>query len=144
MFGTKKSLTEHSGSGSRWRVEADFGRFAFGGCADFEKFAGLKAEHAGKNAGRELLNSGVEVADDGIVIAASILHAVFNLCKGILQGSETFDGTKLRIGLGEGEEAFQRAGELVFGLRFVGGTGGAHCAIAGIDNGFESAFFVTG
>src|ERR1700736_3893964 len=42
-------------------AEADLGGFAFGWCGDFEKLAGLEAEHVGENVGGELLDFGVEV-----------------------------------------------------------------------------------
>src|ERR1043166_3237944 len=95
-------------------VEADFGGFAFGGGTDFEKFTGLEAKHAGENVGRELLNFGIEVAHDGIVVAAGVLHGVFNLGEGILQRREAFDGAKLGGGFGEGEGAFKGAGGKIF------------------------------
>ena len=61
-----------------------------------------------------------------------------------MQGSEAFDGAQLGIGFGKSEEAFQGAGEHICSLSFVGGAGGAHGAIAGVDDGFEGAFFVAG
>src|SRR5262249_2114872 len=39
---------------------------------------------------------------------------------------------------------FQRAGEHIFGLGFVAGTGGGHGAVACVDDGLESAFLVSG
>ena len=86
--------------GAAGEVEADFGRFAFRGGSHFKEFARLEAEHAGKNTRRELLNLGVQVAHDGVVIAARVLHAVFDLRQRILQRGETFDGAKLRISFG--------------------------------------------
>ena len=41
---------------SGWRVEAHFWRFALSGRGQFEKFARLKAEHAGNHIGGELLD----------------------------------------------------------------------------------------
>src|SRR6267143_6888148 len=61
------------------RVESDLGRFAFGRGGNFEKLAGFEAEHSGKNISGELLDFSVEVADDGVVIAARILDSVLNL-----------------------------------------------------------------
>src|SRR5258708_35159006 len=93
------------------RVEADLGRFALGRGGNFEKLAGLEAEHPGKNIRGELLDFGVEVADNGVVIAARVLDGVLDLRQGILQRSETLDGAKFGIRLGKCKEAFQRAGE---------------------------------
>src|SRR6266436_2269232 len=126
------------------RVEADLGRFALGRGGNFEKLAGLEAEHPGKNIRGELLDFGVEVADNGVVIAARVLDGVLDLRQGILQRSETLDGAKLRISLGKCKETFQRAGEHVLRLGLVGGAGGGHGAIAGIDDRFEGALFVSG
>src|SRR5216683_6072163 len=104
-------------------VEAHLGRFAFGGGGHFEELARLEAEHVGKNVGRELLNLGVEVAHDGVVVAPRVLHGVLDLGERILKRSETFDGTELRVGLGKRKEALQRAGEHVFRLSLITGAG---------------------
>src|SRR4029077_20973150 len=67
------------------RVEADFGRFALGSGGHFEEFPRLESQHVRKNVGRELLNLGVEIAHDGVVVAPRILHGIFNLGKRILE-----------------------------------------------------------
>src|ERR1700730_10809750 len=131
-----------SGRGRAGRAEADLGSFALRGGSDFEEFALFEAEHAGEDVGGELQDFRVQVADDGVVIAAGVLHGVFDLREGVLKGSEAFDGAQLRIGLRKREEAFQGAGEHVFGLGLVGGAGGTHGAIAGVDYSFEGALFV--
>src|SRR5215467_12836451 len=91
--------------GSRGSVEADFGSFSLGCSRDFEKLARLEAEHSGEDVGGELLNLGIEVADDGVVVAASVLHVVLNFGERVLQRSEAFDGAKLRIGFSERKQA---------------------------------------
>src|ERR1700693_2791784 len=129
----------------RWRagrVEADLGRFAFGGGGYFEELARLESQHVGKNVGRELLNLGVEIAHHGVVVASRVLHGVLNLGERILKRSETLDGTELRVGLGKRKEALQRAGKHVFRLSLVTGAGRGHCAIACVDDRFERALFV--
>src|SRR3981189_2439679 len=83
------------------RVEAHLGRFAFGCSGHFEELARLEAEHVGKDVGRKLLNLGVEVAHDGVVVTPRVLHGVLDLGERILERSETFDGTELRVGLGK-------------------------------------------
>src|SRR5579884_1826781 len=132
-----------SGRG-RLRGKADLGRFALGRRADFKEFTRFEAEHAGEDVRRELLDFGVQVADDRVVIAPRVLHGVLDLGEGILQGSEAFDGAQLRIGLGKSEEALERAREHVFGLGSVGGAGGGHGAVACVDDCFECSFFVSG
>src|SRR3984893_10927762 len=123
-------------------VEADFGSFALGRCRHFEEFPGLEAEHVGENIGGELLNLGVEVANDGVVVAAGVLGVVLDLGEGVLQRGEALDGAELGIGFREREEAFQGAGEHVLGLRFVARTGCGHGAGARVDDCFEGALFV--
>src|SRR6266436_7908787 len=121
-------------------VEAHLGRFAFGGGGYFEELARLESQHVGKNVGRKLLDLGVEIAHDGIVVAPRVLHRVLALGERSLERSETFDGTELRVGLGKRKEALQRAGEHVFRLSLVTGAGRGHCAIARVDDCFERAF----
>src|SRR5579885_1894350 len=73
-----------SGRG-RLRCKADLGRFALGGRGDFKELARLEAKHVGENVGGELLDFGVQVADDGVVVAPRVLHGIFNLRERILQ-----------------------------------------------------------
>src|SRR6266850_66402 len=124
------------------RVEANLGRFAFGGGGYFEELARLESQYVGKNVGRKLLNLGVEVAHDGVVVAPRVLHGVLDLGERILERSETFDGTELRVGLGKRKEALQRTGEDVFRLSLVAGAGRGHGAVARVDDRFERALFV--
>src|SRR5579885_3612383 len=126
-----------SGRG-RLRGKADLGRFALGRCADFKEFTRFETEHASENVRRKLLNLGVQVADDRVVIAPRVLHGVLDLGEGILQGSEAFDGAQLRVGLGEGKQTLERAGEHIFGLGAVGGTRGGHGAVARVDDRLRS------
>src|SRR5216684_1259633 len=126
------------------RVKADLGRFALGGGGNFEELARLESEHSGKDVRGELLNLSVQVADDGVVVAARILDRVLDLCKRILQRGEALDGAELRIRLGEGEEALQRAGEHVLCLGLVGWAGSGHGTVAGVDDRFEGTFFMSG
>src|SRR5260370_38594900 len=126
------------------RVEADLGRFALGRGGNFEKLAGLEAEHPGKNIRGELLDFGVEVADNGVVIAARVLDGVLNLRQRILQRSETLDGAKLRISLCKCKEAFQRAGEHVLRLGRAGEAAGRQSAASGRCSTLRGAAFRRG
>src|SRR5712692_561950 len=126
------------------RTETDLWGFPFRRSGNFKELPFLEAQHIGKNVGRELLDLGVEIAHHRVVIAPRILDGIFNLRKGILQRGEAFDGAELRIGFGEREEAFQRAGEHVFRLCLVGGRGGSHGAVACIDDAFERVLLVRG
>src|SRR5215475_9338434 len=83
-----------SGRG-RGRVEADLWRFALRGGGYFEEFTRLKAKHARENIRRKLLNFGVQVADDSVVVAAGVLNRIFDLRERVLEGVEAFDGAKL-------------------------------------------------
>src|SRR6266852_8922458 len=89
-------------------VEAHLGRFAFGGGGHFEELARLEAEHVGKNVGRELLNFGVEIAHDGVVVAPRVLHGVLNLGERSLERGKALDGAKLGVRFGQGKKALQR------------------------------------
>ena len=53
----------------------------------------------------------VEVANHGVVIAARVLDAVFNLIESLLKLRETLDCAKLRVGFGEREDLAQRGSE---------------------------------
>src|SRR5262245_7618894 len=130
-----------SGRG-RGRVETDLWRFALRGGGYFEKFTRLEAKHARENIRGELLNFGVQVTDDSVVVAAGILNRIFDLRERILEGRKAFNGAKLGIRLGQREETLERAGEHVFRLRFVDRAGCRHCAIASVNDRFERSFFV--
>src|ERR1700675_1870449 len=71
--------------GRRRCVEADLGGFAFRSGGSFEKFARLEAEHVREDVGGELLNLGIEIADDGVIVAARVLDGVLDLRERILQ-----------------------------------------------------------
>src|SRR5512136_879084 len=78
-FVRKRIVRATIGPLRRGCVEADLGRFSLGRCGHFKKLACLEAQHVGKDIRGELLNLSVEVADDGVVITASVLHSIFNL-----------------------------------------------------------------
>jgi hypothetical protein len=77
--------TEESGGWSGRIPEADFGGFPFCGCGDFEELALLETQHAGKNVCGELKNLGIEVTNDGVVVAAGVLDGVLNLSERVLK-----------------------------------------------------------
>src|SRR6267378_3662687 len=58
-------------------------RFAIGG-RSFEELLLLEAEHPGQNVGRERLNLGVQVAHNGVVVAAGVLNSVLDFTERIL------------------------------------------------------------
>src|SRR6185437_11865516 len=125
-------------------AEADLGGFALGRGRDFEEFARFEIEHAGDDVGRELRDFRVEVADDGIVVAAGVLDRVLELIEGLLELRKAFDGTQLRIGFGKREDLPQGGAKHSFGLALRGGTGGRHGLIARGDDAFEGALLVAG
>ena len=49
------------------------------GSSRFEELLLLEVEHPGQNVGRESLNLGVQVAHDGVVVAAGVLNCVLDL-----------------------------------------------------------------
>src|SRR5579875_2338936 len=116
-------------------LKTDFGNFAFRRRLDFEKFAGFEIEHAGDDVGRKLHNLGIEIADDGVVVAARVLDAVFELVQ---------RGAQLRIGFGEGEDLAQSGGEHVFGAGFRGGPLRGHGRVARLHDAFDRAALVGG
>src|ERR1035438_9565893 len=97
-------------------------RFAICGVR-LEELPLLEAEHPRQNVGRERLYLRVEVAHDGIVVTARVLNGVFDLAEGILQLRELLRSLQLRIILGDGKQALERSGELIFSRRFIGGAG---------------------
>src|SRR5208283_1181678 len=137
-------LSRGSGRGRGRIAEADLGCFALGGGRDFKELALLEAQHSRNDVGGELQDFRVEVADNGVVVAARVLDGVLNVGERFLERSEALNGTELRVSLGESEEAFQRAGQHVFRLGLVGRAGGGHGAVARVDDGFEGALFVGG
>ena len=57
---------------------------------------------------------------DGVVVPPRALHGLLDLRERALQLSEVLRGAKLRISLGEREEAAQRSGQGAFSLRALG------------------------
>src|SRR5208337_3307570 len=137
-------LSWGSGRGRGRIAEADLGRFALGGGRDFKELALLETQHSRDDVCRELQDLGVEVANDGVVVAPRVLDGILNLGKRILERGEALDGAELRVGLGESEKAFQRTGQHVFRRGLIGGAGGGHGAVARVSDGFKSALFVGG
>src|SRR6266849_4339308 len=126
------------------RAEAYFGDFALGRRRDFEELARLEAEHVGDDVGGEDGNFRVQVAHDGVVVAPRVLDRVFDLIERLLELREAFDGAKLRIGFGEGEDLPQRLGEHAFGLGLRGGPLHGHCFVARGHDAFERFPLVPG
>src|SRR6202521_1755551 len=117
--------------------------FAIGG-SGFEELFLLEAEHPGQNVGRERLNLGVQVANDGIVVAAGVLNGVLDFAERILQLREFLRRLELGIILGYGKQAFERAGQLILGGSLVGRAGGLHGHGAEFRDVFKRTFFVGG
>ena len=65
---------------------------------------GLEAEERRQDVRRDLGDLRVEVAHDGVVVAAGVLHRLLDLRERRLELGEALDGAQLRIGLGEREE----------------------------------------
>ena len=98
-------------------LEGDLDRLAVGGILDLEELAAGEAERAGEQAVREHLDLGVVRLDVAVVDAARSGDLVLGVRQLALQLGEALGGAQLRVGLGDGEQAAQRAGERTFRLR---------------------------
>src|SRR5580693_6676116 len=132
--------------GSRYRpwssgLELHCYRLAVGSI-HFEKLPRLEAEHAGQNVSRERLNLGVQVAHDGVVITAGVLNRVLSLTQGTLQLGEFLGSLQLRVILGHGEQALQRAGKLVLRGSLVRRRSRLHGLGTKLSDILKRAFFV--
>lgn len=72
-------------------LEADFRHAALCDIDELKEFACFKAEEIRDYAGGEFLDLGVQVSDDGVVVAASILQGLFDVIEGSLKLCEAFD-----------------------------------------------------
>src|SRR4029077_19527253 len=98
--------------------------------------------HAGDDVRGEHGDLGVEVADHGVVIAARVLHAVFDLIQRLLELRETFYGAKLRVRFGERENLAEGGREHAFRFGLRGGAFSGHSAVARGDHAFKRAFLM--
>lgn len=60
-------------------LEADFRHAALCDIDELKEFARFKAEEIRDHVGGEFLDLGVQVSDDGVVVAASILQGIFDV-----------------------------------------------------------------
>lgn len=72
-------------------LEADFRQAALDNIDELKEFACFKAEEICDHVGGEFLDLGVQVSDDGVVVAASILQGLFDVVEGRLKLREAFD-----------------------------------------------------
>src|SRR5436309_15752909 len=75
-----------------------------------------EAEEQRDLVGRKAVDRRVEIADDGVVVAARALHRFLDLAQRGLQLGEALVGLEVGIRLGEREELAQRPRQLVLGL----------------------------
>ena len=109
----RRTTTSRSAS-----LEGDLDRLAVGGILDLEELAAGEAERAGEQAVREHLDLGVVRLDVAVVDAARSGDLVLGVRQLALQLGEALGGAQLRVGLGDREQAAQRAGERT--LRLAG------------------------
>src|SRR5437660_319298 len=101
-----------------------------------------EAEEQRDLVGRKAVDRRVEIADDGVVVAARALDRLLDLPERALQVAKALVRLEVGIRLGEREELAQGAGQLVLGLR--AGFGGLrhHGRAAGTDDLVERAALV--
>src|SRR3989442_6859946 len=87
------------------------------GAIELEVLALGEAEEQRDLVGREAVDGGVEIADDGVVVATRALNRLLDLAERALELAEALVRLQLRVRLGEREELTERAGQLVLGLR---------------------------
>src|ERR1019366_5848404 len=117
--------------------------FAIGG-SRFEELLLLEAEHPGQNVGRERLNLGVQVAHDGVVVAARVLNCVLDRAERILELGEFLRGLELGIIFCHRKQTFEGAGQLILGGSLVDWAGGLHGHGAEFRDVLERTLFVGG
>src|SRR6185503_10343699 len=106
-----------------WRsaAEAHAWRRALRLVAELEVVAPADAEAPGDDVPGERLDRGVEIADDGVVVAPGVLDRVLEAGELALKLQEVLVRPQLWVALGDGEERTERARERGLGLRLVGG-----------------------
>ncbi len=72
-------------------LEADFRHATLCNIDELKEFACFEAEEIRDHVGGEFLDLGVQVSDDGVVVAASILQVIFDVIEGSLKLREAFD-----------------------------------------------------
>ena len=62
------------------------------------------------------VNLGVEISNDRVVVSPSVLDRVLQFGERSLEIPKAVGRLEIRVGLGEGEQRFERSGEHAFGL----------------------------
>src|SRR3981081_2735185 len=99
--------------------------FAIGG-SSFEELFLLEPEHPRENIRRERLNLGIEIADDGVVIAPRVLDGIFYLAERSLQLCALRRCLQLRIILRNRKQTLERTGQLVLRRSLIGRARSLH------------------
>src|SRR6185369_5921236 len=136
----KTRRMRRSGGG---RGEADLRRLPLG-AGELEELARLETEGARDDAVGELGDLRVQVAHDGVVVPPRVSDLVLDLLQRTLQRGEALDGPQLRIGLGEREQALERAAERALRLRLRARLLGGDRAVAGGDHRLQRRTLVPG
>src|SRR6266849_6299713 len=103
-----------------------------------------EAEEQRDLVGRKAVDRRVEIADDGVVVAARALDRLLDLAERALEVTKALVRLEIGIRLGQREELAQGAGQLVLGLRARLGRLRRHGRAAGADNLVERAPLVRG
>jgi hypothetical protein len=116
------------------------------GVRDLEELAVPESEPSSDHIRRELLNPGVEIAYDRIVVAAGVLQRVLDLRERLLELREVLRCAELGIRFGQGEQPAQRGRQRPFRLTALGRsrTLGRHGPIPCGDHRFEGLLLVAG
>jgi hypothetical protein len=124
--------------------EGDARDLTFFGAIELEVLALGEAEEQRDLVGREAVDGRVQIADDGVVVAARALDRLLDLAERALQLAEALIRLQLGIRLGDREELAERAGQLVLGLRPRLGRLRRHRRAAGADDLVERGALVRG
>ena len=84
-----------------------------GWIGEAEELPRPQSHHRGNDSRGELGDGGVEIPHDGVVVAPRVLEMVFDVGQRGLQSCEAGGRFELRVRLGEGDHALQRAGERI-------------------------------
>src|SRR5215467_4647451 len=124
--------------------EGDARDLAVFGALELEVLPLREPEEQRDLVGRKAVDRRVEVADDGVVVAARALDRLLELRERALQIAKALVRLEIGVRLGECEELAERAGQLVLGLRARLRRLRRHGRAAGADDLVERVALVRG
>src|SRR4030095_12673019 len=115
--GARPADTDGAIPPERSHAEGDAGNLTLFGAVELEVLPLDEAEEQRDLVGRKAVDRRVQIADDGVVVAARALDRLLDLAERALELAKALVRLEVRIRFGEGEELAQRSGQLVLGLR---------------------------